>query len=69
MIVINNANEKSVLICKYNLLMGSLEKVPCIEVDSSNFTEIWPHMIQAINAASWIALDLVSLFLKILSTL
>lgn len=40
--------------------MGSLEKVPCIEVDSSNFELLWPHLVSAIDAASWIAIDLVS---------
>ena len=40
--------------------MGSLEKVPCIQVDCSNFSAMWPHIMSSIDDASWIALDLVS---------
>lgn len=38
--------------------MGSLEKVPCIQVDTTNFKSLWSYLVSAIDSASWIAVDL-----------
>lgn len=40
--------------------MGSLERVPCLHVDNSNVENVWPHLMQSIESADFIALDLVS---------
>ena len=40
--------------------MVSLEKVPVVEVNTDNIGQIWPAIIQAIQSATFLAIDTVS---------
>lgn len=40
----------------------SLNQTPCIEVDTNNVSQIWPHLISFLNQSQFIACDFVSHF-------
>ena len=40
--------------------MSEIHEVPIVEVHTGNFNEIWPGLVLAIRAATFVAIDTVS---------
>ena len=55
----------SIHYCVCTAAMADFDAVPVVEIHSENLKQLWPTLILAVNSSTFVAIDAVSLSLRI----